>query len=126
MRKLLLLLIALVMSAGAIAQIITVKDKETGLPLDLVTIASEEPKAFAVTNPRGQARIDGFDGSDDIEIRLMGYKTTMLSYSEIKDSGFVIELIPSQISLNQVVISATRWSQPKRDIPAKITSIVVL
>lgn len=123
MRRLILLLIALAMNTGAIAQIITVKDSETGLPLDLVTISSEAPRAFAVTNPQGQARINAFEGADKIEIRLMGYKTTELSYSSIKSSGFIIELMPSQISLNQVVISATRWSQPRRDIPAKITSI---
>jgi len=105
------------------SQIVTVTDNETAQPLDLVTFASQSPRAFALTNPEGQADISEFKGSAVIEIRLMGYKTVKMSWTEIESFNFILMLQPSMISLDQVVVSATRWSQPKRDIPAKITTI---
>jgi hemoglobin/transferrin/lactoferrin receptor protein len=104
-------------------QIVTVFDSETGQPLDLVTLGSNSPRAFALTNPEGQADITAFKGAEKIEIRLMGYKTITLSFAKLQSEDFMIIMEPSMISLDQVVVSATRWSQPKRDIPAKITSI---
>lgn len=124
MRKFLLLILMTGIHAMVMSQIITVKDSETGLPLDLVTLASNDPKAFTVTNPEGQANIAQFKSSEKIEIRLMGYKTVTMSYNEIEQSEYTVRLHPSQISLNQVVISATRWSQPKRDIPARVSTIM--
>lgn len=105
------------------AQIITIKDRESGQPLELATLLSETPKAFEITNAQGQAGISAFRGSEKIEIRLLGYQTETITYSGIEKAGFAITLAHSGLSLDQVVISATRWNQRKREIPAKITSI---
>ncbi|MCB2222468.1 MAG: TonB-dependent receptor [Bacteroidetes bacterium] len=123
MKKILLFGLLLGISILGNSQIITVIDYETGRPLDLVTLVSNSPRAFALTNPQGQADITAFKGAEKIEFRLMGYKTITKSYSKLKSEDFMVIMEPSMISLDQVVVSATRWSQPKRDIPAKITSI---
>jgi len=105
------------------AQIITVKDRETGQALELATLLSETPKAYAMTNAQGQADISAFRGSEKIEIRLLGYQTETTAYAALEKAGFVVSLAHSGFSLDQVVVSATRWNQSKREIPAKITSI---
>lgn len=105
------------------SQVITIRDQESNRPLELVTLSSKEPASSAVTNALGQADITAFKGADEIEIRLMGYKTLKKSYNQFEKSGFIIYLNTTVVSLDQVVISATRWSQPKREIPARITSI---
>jgi hemoglobin/transferrin/lactoferrin receptor protein len=105
------------------AQVITIQDKETGHPLEMVTIASESPKAFSVTNARGEADISAFKGAELIQIRILGYKTENKSYAELELSGFLIFLTPSGITMDEYIVSATRWAQYSKDIPSKITTI---
>lgn len=119
----LLLAGCIAMNSLCYAQIITIKDRESGQPLELATLLSESPKAFAVTNAQGQADISVFRGSEKIEIRLLGYQTESTGYAGLEKAGFAISMTHSGLSLDQVVISATRWNQRKREIPAKITSI---
>jgi hemoglobin/transferrin/lactoferrin receptor protein len=109
--------------SGAFAQVVSIRDMESYRPMELVTLASDEPRASAVTNTRGQADIRAFEGSRRIEIRRLGYATLHLSFGELKNSGFVVFLSPANISLDQVVVSATRWNQPRREVPARILSI---
>ena len=108
---------------GLFSQVVTVTDEDSGQPLDLVTLMSSNPKAFATTNADGQADISNFEGSEKIEIRTLGYNTVYRSYAELRNSNFEIVLSISSISIDQVVISATRWNQSTSDIPSKIISI---
>ena len=108
---------------GLFSQVVTVTDEDSGQPLDLVTLMSSNPKAFATTNADGQADISNFEGSEKIEIRTLGYNTVYRSYAELRNSNFEIVLSISSISSDQVVISATRWNQSTSDIPSKIISI---
>lgn len=105
------------------AQVLTVYDKITLQPLELATISSESPRVFGVTNGRGQVNISDFKGSEKIEIRLIGFKTLQQSYVELESIQFNVKLEKAEFSLDDVVISATKWNQSKKDIPHKITSI---
>lgn len=102
------------------SQIITVKDIETGQKLELVSIMSQNPKAFTVTNAKGEANISAFKDAEKIEIRIIGYKSETKKYSEI---GSEILLSKSAFSIDEIVVSATKWSQLSKDIPSKITNI---
>lgn len=102
------------------SQIVTLKDRDNNQPLDLVTLTSNAPKAFALTNAEGQTDISKFVGADQIEIRLIGYQTIRLSYANLEKSGFSATLVQTAINLDQVVISGSRWNQNQRDIPARI------
>lgn len=105
------------------SQIVTIKDKDTEQPLDLATIISETPKAFATTNYKGQANIETFKNSKQIQVRCLGYKTQLLSFSDIADNNFIIMMQSTNLNLDEVVVSATRWRQTSGNIPAKIISI---
>lgn len=118
-----LLFCFLIISHKSYNQTVTVRDLETYRPIELVTFFSDEAKAAAVTNVRGQTNISDFRGAGDIEVRMLGYRTEKLSYEAIMRSGFVIFLSPVNISLDQVVISATRWNQPRREVPIRIISL---
>ncbi len=118
--SLLILSLAVFISHG---QYITVKDQENHQALELVTLSSQSPPASAITNTRGQADISAFKGSALIEIRMLGYNPVKKSYLELEKNGFLVYLNQSSISLDQVVVSATRWTQMNREVPAKITTI---
>ncbi len=115
-----MLCLLLGISSIAYSQIVTIKDRDNNQPMDLVTITSDDPKAFTLTNAEGQADISKFAGAQEIEIRMIGYQTVRLPYSRIESAGFQLTLQQTAINLDQVVISATRWNQDQRDIPARI------
>ncbi len=100
------------------AQTITIKDQK-GEPIELVTLTSVNPKAFVITDAKGQADLLAFKDSEKIEVRRLGYKTENKSYEEIKAAGFLLVLIHLNISLDEMVISATRWNQSSTEIPAR-------
>ncbi|MFN3344622.1 MAG: TonB-dependent receptor domain-containing protein [Chloroherpetonaceae bacterium] len=106
-----------------VAQVITVKDRETAQPLELVRIFSASPNALTATNKNGQADISAFKGAEKIEFRLIGYRRTEKRYDDLVGENTVVYLSQSQVSTDEVVVSATRWNQEKRDVPNKITTI---
>lgn len=105
------------------AQLITIKDKSTGNPIEGVTLMSEEPRAFEVTNANGQANLTAFLNSDRIVIRSSEYVTVMYSFAEIEAMYFKVELEPTNIQLDEVVVSANRWSLNAGDVPSRISTI---
>ncbi len=109
--------------AHALSQTITVLDRETGMPVELVALVSESPRAFIITNTKGQADISAFRGAEKITIRTIGYKTAIKSYAELENTSFRVLLDVSNLNLDEVVISATRWRQPSGEVPLKIVSI---
>ena len=124
MKKTILLGLLLCWGRLGFAQILTIQDQENNLPLEAATLYSESPKAMRTTNAAGQADLSAFRGAEHIEIRLLGYETTAFSFSELEKAGWVAQLTSIGLSLGQeVVVSATRWNQSKREVPAKITRI---
>ncbi|MCQ0110365.1 TonB-dependent receptor [Zhouia amylolytica] len=105
------------------AQVLKVKDAETLQPLEQVIVMSDSPKKYVYTNAKGQADISEFKGADIIEIRLLGYVTQSVSFLSLEQHGFELFMIPSDISLDQVVVAATRWGESKAKIPFKISTI---
>ncbi len=113
----------LTMACLGYAQVVTVQDMETGQPLELVTVVSNQHNALLTTNSQGQVKINPFAQASRIDFRMMGYKTSSMSFDELKQGGFLVEMTASQVSLDQVVVSATRWSQTGQGVPSKIISI---
>lgn len=124
MYKLILLTIFLLTcTIVANAQVLTVKDLESGLPLANASVSSEAFRLFVTTDLKGQVEVSGFNGAEKIEIRYFGYKTSIQSYADLAQAQYTIALNPSNFSLDQVVISATRWNQNILDIPSKVSII---
>ncbi|MFO7852576.1 MAG: TonB-dependent receptor [Bacteroidota bacterium] len=105
------------------AQTVTVIERENEKPIELATLISESPKAFATTNAKGRADISDFKGADKIEIRSLGYKTTVKSYAELEEASFEVYLEISNINLDEIVVSATRWRQRTNNVPSRVISI---
>jgi len=123
MKPILAIIVLLGLFGSSFAQTLTIKDKENGHPLAAVSITSYSPRAFTVTNADGQADISAFTSSERIEIRTLGYKILVISYANLQKDSFVVFMEQTSLSLDGVVISATRWQQNTRNIPSKITSL---
>jgi hemoglobin/transferrin/lactoferrin receptor protein len=123
MKQLFIMWLLLGMSAFAYSQVITIKDQETDQPIELATLASESPRAFTTTNALGQADVSAFKNAEKIRISMLGYQAEIISYAALEAAGFSVRLKPSGISIDEIVVSATRSSQTSADVPAKITII---
>ena len=123
MKNILLLLAILTVYQTGTTQVLTIKGEESREPLEFVTLYSAELDVFATTNARGQADVSAFEGAKKVEVRLIGYEPQTLSYSELQEAGFELVLRPTRISLDEVVVSATRWEQGVRQTPARVTII---
>lgn len=123
MKKLSLLIVFSSIFFSSFAQTLTVKDKDSGEGLDFVSVISQNLKLLINTSADGTADISKLKGEEKIQIRLFGYSSQTLSYRQLKDQGFLVLLQPTSITLQQSVVSATRWSQSRQEIPAKISSI---
>jgi hemoglobin/transferrin/lactoferrin receptor protein len=122
MKKLLLLWLLFGFFETGFTQIVTITDGASHQPIELATLSSESPVVNALTNSKGQADISGFKGAQIIEIRMLGYRTEIYSYDQLKLAAFKIKLTPG-ITMDEVIVSASRWTQTSRNVPSKITSI---
>ena len=105
------------------AQTITIKDQESNNPLEFVTLISTSPEAYGITNAKGQADLSNFRDAALIEIRMLGYKMMAKSYAQLEALDFEVTLEASNLNLEEIVVSATRWQQSSGKVPMKIISI---
>lgn len=110
-------------SSIAFCQLVTIKDKETNSPIDFVTLTSDSLTIILKTDINGQVNINAFENFKKINIYNFGYKSITKSYQELKELNFNIYLETAIFKLDEVVISATRWTQKISDVPAKIVTI---
>lgn len=123
MIKNILIIIILLCAIISDAQTIIIKDKQSEMPLEMVSIICQGQSNYTLTNAQGQANVSDFKSSNKIQIRMISYKTITLSYGELAASNYEIFLEPSNLNLEEVVISGTRWRQNSDNIPSKIVQI---
>lgn len=113
----------LMIACSVFSQELVVKDRVTHQPLEMVAVYRHHPTVAVVTNFKGRVNISEFQDTDSIFIQLLGYESVIFSYDQLKKMQFKLYLDQVDFSLDEVVISATRWEQSKRDVPQKITMI---
>ena len=104
-------------------QTATILSKEGKIPLESVLLYSENPNIQGITNKNGQVDLSPIMSIEKIDIRYLGYKPVIVSYSSIKEKKFIIYLEEAGITLDEMVISASRWQESSKGIPSKIRTI---
>lgn len=102
------------------AQEITILNETTNEPIVGVAIYNNTKTKSTVTDFDGKALLDKFDRNELINFQHVLFYPKGVFKSEI---GTVVYLKPDTQSLDEVVISASKFEQNKRDVPQKITSI---
>lgn len=123
MKHLFILSLLSVMSHFGYSQTITILDQSTGEPLEMVSLSGDEQGVTANTDINGQADITAFKKMENIAVSRTGFTRLTISFAEIEKQGFVLGLAPAGLTMEELIVSATRWNQSSRDIPAKITTI---
>ncbi|MBQ0786911.1 MAG: TonB-dependent receptor plug domain-containing protein, partial [Oceanihabitans sp.] len=103
------------------AQQIKVINKATGETLPSVAIYNESKTKSTTTNFDGEAHLDAFEAQERVYFQHLSFEVFSIVKSKIKASK--VGLHPNAQDLEEVVISASKFKQSKRDIPQKITNI---
>lgn len=112
-----------VIHSASVAQMLTLTDASSGKPVEYATVSSQHPRCFVLTDELGQAEITACAGATRVEIRILGYNTEVRSFRQLQEAGFAIALTPAAFSMDQIIISASRWSQSAREVPGRVTTI---
>ena len=123
MKRILFLCTLLCITCYSYAQTITVLDRENSAPLQGAVITGGSPPKTVTTDAAGKADIADFSSADQLEVRNLGFETLVLSYSDLEAGNHTLYLTREGISLDHVVISATKSMQSARDVPNRITKI---
>lgn len=104
------------------AQQVKVLNKLTKEPIFGVAIYNEEKTKSAITNFNGDVNLDKFSDFETIYFQHLSHLTKVLKKPEIIASKKVY-LESNTQGLEEIVISASKFKQNKKDVPQKIISI---
>ncbi len=109
--------------SGLLAQHLTVRDMQTGLPVARVLVYNTTKTASTLTNAEGEAETDLFSPFDTLVFQHPAYETQKIPLREIQKNGGKVLLVTRFIRLNEVVVSVNRWEERKNEIPNRIFRI---
>ena len=102
------------------AQQVVVVDALDHTPIPGVAVFNDLKTQTAITNFDGYVTIDEFIQSDKIYFQHLSYHKFSALTSVIQDTVF---LSPKATSLNEIVISASKFEQSKKEVPQTVISI---
>nr|WP_321232669.1 TonB-dependent receptor [uncultured Psychroserpens sp.] len=105
------------------SQTVRVLEDITNTPIPGVTIFNSKKDKSVITNFEGEASLDQFSDNEMIYFQNILYIKKALKKSTIENNGSIVYLTPSVEDLDQVVVSASKFEQSKRDIPQTIVNI---
>ncbi len=101
-------------------QRVVVKDESNFQPIQGVAIFNLDKNKFAISDFNGFVNLDEFDSDEILTFKHIGY----FEYSSLKrDLAVFINLKPKELSLDEVVISASKFEQSQKEVPKSIVSI---
>ncbi len=123
MYKLLLCGVFCILVTVCFGQSVTLLAEDSKEPVEGAIIISRNAEVYAISDRYGQAKNDAFKGSMEITIRALGYETKTITLDFSFEPNLMIELTPALFNLDQVIITASRWSQSMDNVPMKVITV---
>ena len=114
------LFVSLLLILSTSAQNIVVINKSDKQPIPGVAVFNVVKTKTAITNFDGAVNLDDFSTNDKIHFQHLSYDKISVVKSSIQDTLF---LFPKATSLNEIVISASKFEQSKKEVPQNVISI---
>ncbi len=105
------------------SQEVTVLDRNTNQSIPGVALFNASKQTSTITDLDGAANIDGFENSDTIYFKHISYQTFKISKNEILQKEKKVLLQPNTQNLEEILVSASKFNQSKKEIPQKIISL---
>ncbi len=123
-KKILMLGLWLIGHSLGFTQTITVLDEETSQPVAGVRVEVLGNGRAYLTDVFGRIVVDTLKRPDSLRFFHIGYAPSTYAEDALARAGFVIYLTPLSFSpKGEAVISAIRWRQTTREVPARIARI---
>jgi len=103
------------------SQTIKVKNKVSKAPIPGVAVFNGDKTHSSITNFEGEANLDQFKNEETIYFRHLGFLNKAIKKYKITNNTVLLE--SSTQDLDEIIISASKFEQIKRDIPKKIASV---
>lgn len=123
MKHFIFLFIFAALCGNSFSQTISIVDKTTVLPVSNVAITNPEKTILVYTDNSGKADISGFVDEPVIIIQHQSYAQQIFSYGQLKTLDKNILLSPKTISLEEVVVSASKFEEKRSDIAQQVQVI---
>ena len=122
MKIIYILFFILFANIGLHAQKVKIVNTLTEEPILGVAIYNFDKSINVVTGENGEANLDSFSNVETIYFQHLSHLLKAIKKSEIGTSN-TIYLDANTQGLDEIVISASKFEQDKKDIPQKITSL---
>jgi len=123
MNRLIVLLAAVLLPIGLLAQNLKVLNETNLEPIQGVLVYSSTEVTSAVTDAKGRVDLTLFQEGEVINFQHPSFQRMTITYEEITKKKNVIYLKERIIQIGEVVISANKWEQDKSEIPNEILDI---
>jgi len=104
-----------------LAQKITILDSESKSPIYGVALFTEDKSVSEITNVDGQVDLSAFQSTQIIVVKHISFIEKIITKNKIVDSQ--VFLISNQQGLDEIVLSASKFSQRKVDVPRTIVTV---
>ena len=121
--KRLISLVFLLFASLAFSQDVVILNNISYDPIPGVAIYNASKSKSTVTELNGSANLNKFDDDETIYFRHLSYQILKSTKQEIIKGTNRILLHPNTQSLNEIVVSASKFVQSKEEIPQKVTSL---
>ena len=123
MKYLLVIFAVIVTSTTAVAQKIQVLSQETLTPIPGVALFNQDKSKSGVTDFDGFADITSFNDNEVITFQHISHAILELKKFQVVAANNQVFLTTDASSLDEVVLSVSKFGQKKRDIPQQIVSV---
>lgn len=123
MKKSISLAFCLLFTLVLMAQKVKIVERETGLPIPGVTAYNEKKSKYGTSDIDGVVNLSQFSADESIYFQHLFHVSAVFTKSAIEKNRWVVTLISKVEGLDEVVVSASKFEQSKRDIPQKIMNV---
>ncbi len=104
------------------AQQLTVRDRASGRGLEHVIVRGVDGQVRS-TDADGRADLAGLAPGTRLRVELIGYASQDVGIDELRERGYTVYLEEKPFRMEEVIVSATRWKQPQRDVPSRTIAV---
>ena len=123
MKHYLLMSICFLFSVTLLAQKVKIIEKQTRLPIPGAAVFNEKKSIIVTSDIDGIVNLDQFSSTETIYFQHLFHLKTVLTKSEIQENKGIVTMVSKTEGLDEVVISASKFEQNKRDIAQKIMNV---
>ncbi|MBP6391333.1 MAG: TonB-dependent receptor [Flavobacteriales bacterium] len=102
------------------AQSVTVFDRSSLQPLQAVTITPRSGTTVVTTDHKGRADLSAYGTDEPLQFHLLGYTDVTISRTEAASAKDRVYLTAAPITMDEFVLSASRFEEKRRDVPEQI------